>query len=122
MFRKVLVANRGEIALRIIRACHEVGAKAVAVYSTADASSPHLAEADETICIGPGPAAQSYLNQDAILEAARATDCQALHPGYGFLAENARFAVRCRQQKLAFVGPLPPRSSRWATRRRRARP
>lgn len=107
MFRKVLVANRGEIALRVIRACHAVGAKAVAVYSTADSASPHLAEADETICIGPGPASQSYLNEDAILEAAVATDCQAIHPGYGFLSENARFSVRCRQQKLAFVGPLP---------------
>lgn len=105
MFRKVLVANRGEIALRIIRACHAVGARAVAVYSEADARSPHLAHADETICIGPGPASQSYLNQDAILQVALQTDCQAIHPGFGFLSENARFVARCEQQKLTFVGP-----------------
>lgn len=105
MFRKVLIANRGEIALRIIHACHAVGAKAVAVHSTADADSPHLAEADETICIGPGASAQSYLNQDALLQAALQTDCQAIHPGYGFLAENALFARRCEQQKLTFIGP-----------------
>lgn len=107
MFRKVLVANRGEIALRIIRACHSVGARAVALYSEADARSPHLEEADETFCIGPAPAGQSYLNQDAILAAALATDAQAIHPGFGFLSENARFAQRCIQQKLAWVGPLP---------------
>lgn len=105
MFRKVLVANRGEIALRIIRACHAVGAKAVAVYSEADADSPHLREADETICIGGGPPSSSYLNQDALLEAALITGCQAIHPGFGFLSENARFAVRCEDQKLTFVGP-----------------
>ncbi len=107
MFRKVLIANRGEIALRIVRACHAVGAKAVAVYSEADAASPHLDEADERICIGPGPAARSYLDQDAVLAAALATDAQAIHPGFGFLSENARFAQRCIQQKLAWVGPLP---------------
>ena len=107
MFRKVLIANRGEIALRITRACHAVGARAVAVYSRADADSPHLEEADETICIGPGAASESYLDQDAVLQAALQTDCQALHPGYGFLAENARFARRCAQQKLTFVGPSP---------------
>lgn len=105
MFRKVLVANRGEIALRIIRACHAVGAKAVAVYSEADADSPHLREADETICIGGGPPASSYLKQDALLEAALITGCQAIHPGFGFLSENARFAVRCEDQKLTFIGP-----------------
>lgn len=105
MFRKVLVANRGEIALRIIRACHAVGAKAVAVYSEADADSPHLREADETICIGGGPPSSSYLHQEALLEAALITDCQAIHPGFGFLSENARFAIRCEQQKLTFIGP-----------------
>lgn len=105
MFRKVLVANRGEIALRIIRACHAVGAKAVAVYSEADADSPHLREADETICIGAGPPASSYLVQEALLEAALITGCQAIHPGFGFLSENARFAVRCEDQKLTFIGP-----------------
>lgn len=105
MFRKVLVANRGEIALRIIRACHAVGAKAVAVYSEADADSPHLLEADETICIGGGPPSSSYLVQEALLEAATITGCQAIHPGFGFLSENARFAVRCEDHKLTFVGP-----------------
>ena len=107
MFRKILVANRGEIAARIIRACHAVGAKAVAIYSQADAESPHLKLADETICIGPGPSSLSYLNQDAILQAALQTDCQAIHPGFGFLSEHARFAQRCRQQRLTFIGPLP---------------
>lgn len=107
MFRRVLVANRGEIARRIIRACHTVGAAAVAVYSEADANAPYLAEADARICIGPGPAAQSYLNQDAILEAALQADAQAIHPGFGFLSENARFAARCAQQRLTVVGPTP---------------
>ena len=105
MFRKVLVANRGEIAARIIAACHAVGAKAVAVYSEADAASPHLELADETLCIGPAPTGRSYLDQDALLEAALVTGCQALHPGFGFLSENARFATRCRQQQLTFIGP-----------------
>lgn len=105
MFQRILVANRGEIALRIIRACHAVGARAVAVYSEADADSPHLEEADETVCIGPGPAARSYLDADAILEAALSRDCQAIHPGFGFLSENARFVQRCAQQKLTFIGP-----------------
>ena len=105
MFRNVLIANRGEIALRIVRACHAVGARAVAVYSEADADSPHLQEADQTICLGPGPSAQSYLNQSALLEAALVTECQAIHPGFGFLSENAAFATRCEQQKLTFIGP-----------------
>lgn len=107
MFRKILVANRGEIAARIIHACHAVGAKAVAIYSEADAHSPHLQLADESICIGPGPSSLSYLNQDAILQAALQTDCQAIHPGFGFLSEHARFAQRCRQQRLTFIGPNP---------------
>lgn len=105
MFRKVLVANRGEIALRIIRACHAVGAKAVAVYSEADKNSPHLNVADETICIGGGAPANSYLRQELLLEAAQITECQAIHPGFGFLSENAQFAVRCADHKLTFVGP-----------------
>jgi acetyl-CoA carboxylase biotin carboxylase subunit len=107
MFRRILVANRGEIARRIIRAAHSLGVKAVAVYSEADAKAPYLNEADDAICIGPGPAALSYLNQDALLKAAIDADCEALHPGYGFLAENARFATRCEQQKLTFIGPKP---------------
>jgi acetyl-CoA carboxylase biotin carboxylase subunit len=106
VFRKVLVANRGEIAQRIIRACHAVGAKAVAVYSEGDVGSPHLEEADETVCLGPAPSAQSYLDQDALLQAAIQMECQAIHPGYGFLSENAQFARRCTQQKLVFIGPL----------------
>ncbi len=105
MFRKVLIANRGEIALRIVRACRAVGAKSVAVYSDADADSPHLLEADETICIGGGPPSNSYLRQDLLLEAANIMDCQAIHPGFGFLSENAIFTTRCENQKLTFVGP-----------------
>jgi acetyl-CoA carboxylase biotin carboxylase subunit len=105
VFRRVLVANRGEIALRIIRACHAVGAQAVAVYSEADRHSPHLELADAKVCIGPGPASQSYLDIDAILEAALQNDCQAVHPGFGFLSERADFVLRCQAQRLAFVGP-----------------
>ncbi|MBL92511.1 MAG: acetyl-CoA carboxylase biotin carboxylase subunit [Myxococcales bacterium] len=105
MFRKVLIANRGEIAARIIRACKAVGAQAVAIYSSADANSPHLKLADESICIGPGPSSDSYLNQEAILQAALQTECQAIHPGFGFLSENARFTQRCKQQGLTFIGP-----------------
>ena len=107
MFRRVLVANRAEIALRVIHACRKLGVESVAVYSEADSLSPHLQHADETICIGPGPSAGSYLNQDAILQAVRQTNCQALHPGYGFLAENARFAARCQAQGTTFIGPRP---------------
>ena len=105
MFRRVLIANRGEIALRVIRACHALGVEAIAVYSEADRDSPHLEAADHTVCIGPGPSGQSYLNADAILEAALMMDAQAIHPGFGFLSENALFAKRCEQQKLAFIGP-----------------
>ncbi len=107
MFKRVLIANRGEIALRVIRACQKLGVKTVAVYSEADAASPHLKEADQTVCLGPGPSSASYLNQDAILQAALQYDCQALHPGYGFLSENALFATRCAQQKTTFIGPSP---------------
>ena len=107
MFKRLLVANRGEIALRIILACQKLGVKTVAVYSEADAGSPHLSFADQKICLGPGPSSASYLDQDAVLQAALMFDCQALHPGYGFLAENARFAERCLQQKTTFVGPRP---------------
>lgn len=105
MFKKILVANRGEIARRIIKACHDLNIAAVAVYSDADANAGYLKEADEKICIGPGPALASYLSQDALLKAAEQSDCEALHPGYGFLAENALFATRCEQQKLTFIGP-----------------
>jgi acetyl-CoA carboxylase biotin carboxylase subunit len=101
------VINRGEIALRVIRACRNLGVKVVAAYSEADADSPHLEEADERVCIGPGPSAASYLNQDAILSAAEEYQCQAIHPGYGFLSENALFATRCALHKIAFIGPSP---------------
>jgi acetyl-CoA carboxylase biotin carboxylase subunit len=107
MFKRVLVANRGEIARRVIRACRELGIESVAVYSEADKDFAYLKEATEAVCIGPAPATLSYLNQDALLKAATQTECQALHPGYGFLAENAMFATRCGLQKLTFIGPKP---------------
>src|ERR671916_791648 len=105
MVSKVLVANRGEIALRVVRACRELGIRSVAVYSTADADSLHRMLADEAVCIGPPPASGSYLNVPAIISAAELTGADAIHPGYGFLAENARFAEICERVKLKFVGP-----------------
>ncbi|MBN2384387.1 acetyl-CoA carboxylase biotin carboxylase subunit [bacterium] len=105
MFRKLLIANRGEIAVRINRAAHALGVRTVAVYSEADRLSPHVEAADEKVCIGGPRSDQSYLRADALLQAAEMTDCQAIHPGYGFLAENALFAARCQQHRLAFVGP-----------------
>ncbi len=105
MFTKLLVANRGEIAVRIIRACKEMGIRTVAVYSKADAESIHVALADEAICIGEAAAKDSYLNQERILSAAIASKAQAIHPGYGFLAENAAFANLCKKHGIAFVGP-----------------
>jgi len=104
-FSKILVANRGEIALRILRACHELGISTVAVYSEADRDAPYLRLADETICIGPAPAAQSYLRADRIIAAAEIANVDAIHPGYGFLAENAAFAEQCRASKIEFIGP-----------------
>ena len=105
--KKLLIANRGEIALRIIRACRELGIKSVAVYSTADAESLHRLLADEAVCIGPPPAAESYLNVPALISAAELTGADAIHPGYGFLAENARFAQICGSCGIKFVGPTP---------------
>lgn len=105
MFHKILIANRGEIALRIIRACKELGIKTVAVYSTADSHSLHVKLADESVCIGPAPSIQSYLNINAIISAAELTDAEAIHPGYGFLAENAAFAEICENCGITFIGP-----------------
>ncbi|MBI3252181.1 MAG: acetyl-CoA carboxylase biotin carboxylase subunit [Candidatus Omnitrophica bacterium] len=107
MFSKVLVANRGEIALRIIRACKEMGVRTVAVYSQPDANSPHVHLADEAVCIGAAPSSQSYLNIPAIISAAEITDVDAIHPGYGFLAENAHFAEICESCQIKFIGPSP---------------
>ncbi|WP_277057252.1 acetyl-CoA carboxylase biotin carboxylase subunit [Trichlorobacter lovleyi] len=105
MFHKILIANRGEIAIRVIRACKELGIKTVAVYSTADADSLHVKLADESVCIGPAPSSQSYLNINAIISAAELTDAEAIHPGYGFLSENAKFAEICEQCGITFIGP-----------------
>ena len=105
MFSKILIANRGEIAVRIIRACKEMGIASVAVYSQADAHALHVALADEAVCIGKAEAADSYLNQDRIISAALATGASAIHPGYGFLSENAAFARNCRKNGIVFIGP-----------------
>jgi len=105
MFSRILIANRGEIALRIIRACHELGIEAVAVYSQADKDAPYLRFADEAVCIGPAECAESYLNIPRIISAAEITDVEAIHPGYGFLAENINFAQICQDCGLTFIGP-----------------
>ena len=105
MIKKVLIANRGEIALRIIRTCHELGLQTVAVYSTADRDSLAVRFADEAVCIGPPPARESYLRVDRIIAAAEVTGADAIHPGYGFLAENADFAEICADHNLVFYRP-----------------
>jgi len=105
MFKKILIANRGEIAVRIIRACREMGIKTVAVYSEADADSLHVQLADEAVCIGPAESAKSYLNIPSLISAAEVTDAEAIHPGYGFLAENAHFAEICQACHIKFIGP-----------------
>ena len=103
MFKKVLIANRGEIALRVIRTCKEMGIKTVAVYSTADKDSLHVKFADEAVCIGPPPSKDSYLKMDSILMAAEITKADAIHPGYGFLAENEIFARKCAEKNIKFI-------------------
>ena len=107
MLDKVVIANRGEIALRILRACHALGIRTVAVHSTVDRNLKHVAMADESVCIGPGPSAESYLNMPRIIAAAEVTDAQAIHPGYGFLSENADFAERVETSGFTFIGPRP---------------
>src|SRR3970282_1914937 len=107
MFRKILIANRGEIALRVIRSCRELGIRTVAVYSEADRESLHVRFADEDVCIGPPSARESYLNIPRIMAAAEVTGADAIHPGYGFLAENAEFAEIVHTSGITFIGPTP---------------
>lgn len=107
MFKKILIANRGEIALRVIRTCREMGIKTVAVYSTADADSLHVKFADEAVCIGPAPSAQSYLKMTNIIAAAEITNADAIHPGYGFLSENSKFSALCEKHGIKFIGASP---------------
>ena len=116
MFHKILIANRAEIALRIIRAARELGIETVAVHSTADANSLHVKFADESLCIGPPPSKESYLNIPAILSAAEVSGADAIHPGYGFLSENAEFAEMVQHSGLGWIGPRP----RWPSPRRPA--
>ena len=105
--KKVLIANRGEIALRIIRACRDMGIRTVAIYSTADKDAMHVQLADESVCVGPAPARDSYLNESAILTAALLTNADAIHPGYGFLSERADFAHKVEQHGMIWIGPSP---------------
>ena len=105
MLKRVLIANRGEIALRVLRACRELGIETVAAYSQADAEALPVQLATQSVCIGPARAADSYLNENALLSAALATGCDSLHPGYGFLSENADFADACRENGITFIGP-----------------
>ncbi len=113
MFKKILIANRGEIALRVLRACRELGVKTVAVHSEADARALHVRFADEAVCIGPAPAMKSYLNVPAIISAAEITAADAIHPGYGFLSENAEFARICGKCGITFIGPTPEAMRAW---------
>ena len=107
MFKKILVANRGEIALRVIRTCKEMGIQTVAVYSTADSESLHVKFADEAVCIGPAASSESYLKVSNIIAAAEITNADAIHPGYGFLSENARFSKICEEHGIKFIGASP---------------
>ena len=105
MIKKVLVANRGEIAVRVMRSCREMGIRTVAVFSEADRTSLHVRYADEAYCVGPPPSAESYLKIETILDVAKATKADAIHPGYGFLSENATFSRRCKEEGIIFIGP-----------------
>ena len=107
MFKKILIANRGEIALRVIRTCKEMGIKTVAVYSTADKDSLPVRFADEAVCIGPPTSAESYLSIPSIIAAAEITNADAIHPGYGFLSENAKFSRVCQEHNIKFIGATP---------------
>src|SRR5512133_1098028 len=120
MFKKILIANRGEIALRVICACKELGIKTVAIYSEADRHSLHVRFADEAICIGPPRLAESYLNIPAVISAAEIANVDAIHPGYGLLSENANFAEVCRTSQIKFIGP-PPEITRLMGEKDRAR-
>src|SRR5947209_6743529 len=120
MFNKILIANRGEIALRVICACRELGVKTVAVYSEADRNSLHVKFADEAICIGPPRSAESYLNIPAVISAAEIANVDAIHPGYGLLSENANFAEVCETSHIKFIGP-PPAVTRLMGEKDRAR-
>ena len=105
MFRKILIANRGEIAVRVIRACREMGIRTVAVYSEADADAMHVRLADEAVCIGAAAPSASYLDMDRLISTALATKAEAIHPGFGFLSENAQFADKCEEYGITFIGP-----------------
>src|SRR5258708_15918330 len=121
MFNKILVANRGEIALRVICACKELGIATVAVYSEADRNSLHVRFADEAVCIGPPRSSESYLNIPHVISAAEITNVDAIHPGYGFLSENANFAKVCEASEITFIGP-PPEIIEMMGEKDRARP
>src|SRR2546423_6163841 len=105
MFKKIVIANRGEIAVRILATCREMGVRTVAVYSDADRNARHVREADEAYCIGPAPASQSYLRIDTIIDVAKKSRAEAIHPGYGFLSENANFVEACEQAGIVFIEP-----------------